>query len=132
MIDIARRDHPAFPFPVADLRDPPIPDACLAGVVCWYPLIFLAPPDRTVASAELARVLHRCGHLVTAVKDGDGRHRRSGRSAGRGVEFDSSRLPARQTVDLGAGAGLDLVFHGSRPPEKSQACPQGYLILRKA
>ena len=132
MIEVARRDHPAFPFEVADLRDLPFLDASLAGVVCWYSLIFLAPPDRTAAFAELARVLHRGGHLVTAFKDGDGRHRRSGRSAGLGVEFDSYWLSAQQMLDLGAGAGLELVFHGSRPPEESEACPQGYLILRKS
>jgi ubiquinone/menaquinone biosynthesis C-methylase UbiE len=132
MIEVARRDHPAFPFEVADLRDLPFPDASLAGVVCWYSLIFLAPPARTVAFAQLVRVLQPGGYLVTAFKDGDGQHRRGGRSAGLGVEFDSYWLSAREMVDFGTGAGLDLVFHGSRPPEESESCPQGYLLFRKA
>jgi SAM-dependent methyltransferase len=100
MIKVARRDHPAFPFEVADLRDLPFQDASPAGLVCRYSLIFLAPPDRTVAFAELARVLRPGGHLVTAFKDGDGQHRRSGRSAGLGVEFDSYWLSAREMLDL--------------------------------
>ena len=132
MIEVARRDHPAFAFEVADLRDLPFPDASMAGVVCWYSLIFLAPPDRAVAFAELARVLQVGGHLVTAFKDGDGQHRRSGRSAGLGVEFDSYWLSAREMLDLATGAGFDVVFQGSRPPEEPEACPQGYLLLRKA
>jgi hypothetical protein len=30
------------------------------------------------------------------------------------------------------GAGFDVVFQGSRPPEEPESCPQGYLLLRKA
>ena len=132
MIEVARRDHPAFRYEVADLRDLPFPEASLAGVVCWYSLIFLAPPDRAPAFAELARVVQRGGYLVTAFKDGDGQHRRSGRSLGLGVEFDSYWLSGREMADLAAGAGFDVVFQGSRPPEGSESCPQGYLLLRRA
>jgi hypothetical protein len=35
-------------------------------------------------------------------------------------------------ADLAVGAGFNVVFQGSRPPEKSESCPQGYLLLRKA
>ena len=132
MVEVARRDHPAFSFEVADLRALPFSTASLAGVVCWYSLIFLAPPDRTVAFAELARVLRPGGYLVTAFKDGGGQHRRSGRSAGLGVEFDSYWLSTQQMVDLAAGAGFDVTFQGGRPPEGTEGCPQGYLLLRKA
>jgi hypothetical protein len=59
--------------------------------------------------------------LVAAFKDGDGRHRRSGRSAGLGVEFDSYWLPAREMVDLAVGAGFGVVFQGSRPRRTSAA-----------
>jgi ubiquinone/menaquinone biosynthesis C-methylase UbiE len=130
MIEVARRDHPAFGFQVADLRDLPFADSSLAGVVCWYSLIFLAPPDRTTAFAELARVVQPGGYMVTAFKDGDGRHRRSGRSAGLGVEFDSYWLSAREMADLAVGAGFAVVFQGSRPPQESESCPQSYLLLR--
>ena len=57
MIRVARRDHPGFGFDVADLRELPFTDASLAGVVCWYSLMFLAPADRPAAFSELARVL---------------------------------------------------------------------------
>lgn len=130
MIEVARRDHPAFRFEVADLRDLPFPDASQAGVVCWYSLIFLAPLDRAPAFAELARVIRPGGYLVTAFKDGDGRHRRSGRSAGLGVEFDSYWLPAREMADLAVRGGFEVVFQGGRPPQGPESCPQGYLLLR--
>jgi hypothetical protein len=48
------------------------------------------------------------------------------------VEFDSYWLSGREMLELAADAGLDVVFHGSRPPEESESCPQGYLLLRKA
>jgi hypothetical protein len=46
MIRVARRDYPGFRFDVADVRELPFQDAALAGVVCWYSLMFLAPPRR--------------------------------------------------------------------------------------
>lgn len=131
MIEVARRDHPGFPFEVADLRALPFPDNSLAGVVCWYSLIFLAPPDRAPAFAELARVLRPGGHLVTAFKDGDGQHRRGGRSAGLGVEFDAYWLPTTEMIALGGGAGFEVVFQGGRPPGEGESCPQGYVLFRK-
>ena len=72
MIRVARRDQPGFRFDVADVRDLPLPDAALAGVVCWYSLMFLAPSDRQAAFRELARVVQPGGYLVTAFKAGDG------------------------------------------------------------
>ncbi|MEV4280001.1 class I SAM-dependent methyltransferase [Actinoplanes xinjiangensis] len=132
MIEVARRDYPAFPFEVADLRELPLANASLAGVVCWYSLIFLPPSDRTVAFAELARVLRPGGYLVAAFKDGDGQQRRGGRSAGLGVEFSSYWLSAGEMLDLAAGAGFNVVFQGGRPPEETEACPQGYLLFQKA
>ena len=78
MVRVARRDHPGFSFEVADLRALPFPDGSLAGVVCWYSLLFLAPEDRAVAFGELARVVRPGGYFVTAYKTGDGTHRRAG------------------------------------------------------
>jgi hypothetical protein len=43
MIRVARRDQPGFAYEVADLRELPFPDASLAGIVCWYSLMYLAP-----------------------------------------------------------------------------------------
>lgn len=66
MIRVARRDYPGFEFDVADLRDLPFEDASLAGAVCWYSLMYLAPSARPAAFSELARVVKPGGYLVTA------------------------------------------------------------------
>jgi ubiquinone/menaquinone biosynthesis C-methylase UbiE len=66
MIRVARRDHPGFAFSVADLRELPFAGASLAGVICWYSLMYLAPPGRPAAFGELARVVKPGGFLVTA------------------------------------------------------------------
>jgi ubiquinone/menaquinone biosynthesis C-methylase UbiE len=52
MVRVARRDHPQFGFDVADLRELPFEDAWLAGVVCWYSLMYLPPHDRPAALAS--------------------------------------------------------------------------------
>jgi SAM-dependent methyltransferase len=85
MIRVARRDHPGFEFGVADVRELPFEDASLAGVVCWYSLMYLAPSERPAAFSELARVVRPRGYLVTAFKAGDGQVRRGGRSTGLGI-----------------------------------------------
>ena len=131
MVRVARRDYPDFGFDVADLRDMPFEDASLAGVVCWYSLIFLAPCDRAIAFSELARVVKPGGYLVTAFKDGDGKLRRGGRSAGLGVEYDGYWLSAQEMEDRVTDAGFVTVFRGSRPAEEQESVPQGYLLARR-
>ena len=132
MIRVARRDQPGFRFDVADVRDLPLPGAALAGVVCWYSLMFLAPSDRPAAFRELARVVQPGGYLVTAFKAGDGQLRRGGRSTGLGVEFDVYWLSPAEMERQVTSAGFATVFWGGIPPEKEGASTQGYLIVRKA
>ncbi|MDX6334252.1 MAG: hypothetical protein QOG05_1592 [Streptosporangiaceae bacterium] len=93
MIRVARRDQPGFDFGVADLHALPFADASLAGVVCWYSLMYLAPPDRPAAFGELARVVKPGGYLVTAFKAGDSQVRRGGRSTGLGMRVYQVILP---------------------------------------
>jgi SAM-dependent methyltransferase len=134
MIEVARREHPGFPYEVADLRALPFADASLAGVVCWYSLIFLAPEARVPAFTELARVVRPGGYLVTAFKHGDGTVRRNlpgGLVAGLGIDFDRYWLSAREMADRFAAAGFTLVFEGSTPPEKTEPA-YGYMLVRRA
>jgi len=131
MIRVARRDFPGFVFDVADLRDLPFQDASLAGVVCWYSLMFLAPQDRPAAFRELARVVRPGGYLVTAFKAGDDLLRRGGRTTGLGVEFDVYWLSPGEMERQVTGAGFSTVFWGGRPPEGQEGSPQGYLLARR-
>jgi SAM-dependent methyltransferase len=132
MIRVARRDHPGFGFDVADLRDLPFGDASLAGVVCWYSLMFLAAADRPAAFGELARVVKPGGYLVTAFKAGDSQVRRAGRSTGLGVEFDVYWLSPDEMERRLTDAGFATVFWGGRRAEGQEGSPQGYLLAQRS
>jgi ubiquinone/menaquinone biosynthesis C-methylase UbiE len=146
MVRVARRDHPDFPFDVADLRALPFEDASLAGAVCWYSLMYLAPSDRAGAFGELARVVKPGGYLATAFKAGDGSLRRGGRTTGLGIEFDMYWMRPAEMERRLTDAGFTTVFWGGRPalahydyvpttgpgataPEDQ---PQGYLVVRRS
>jgi ubiquinone/menaquinone biosynthesis C-methylase UbiE len=132
MILVARRDHPSFGFDVADVRGLPFEDASLAGVVCWYSLMFLAPSDRPAAFTELARVVRPGGYLVTAFKAGDSQVRRAGHSTGLGVEFDVYWLSPGEMERRATDAGFATMFWGGRPAEGQEGSPQGYLLARRS
>ncbi len=132
MIETARRANPGFDYQVADLRALPFEDASLAGVVCWFSLIFLAPDARVPAFTELARVLKPGGYLVTAFKHGDGSaHRNQPGSVveSLGVDYDRYWLSAREMADLFTAAGFTLIIQASTPPEGSQPA-HGYMLVR--
>lgn len=130
MVEVARREHPGFAYEVADLRQLPFGDASLAGVVCWFSLIYLAPDARARAFAELGRVVKPGGYLVTAFKHGDGTLRRNGPSTELGVDFDRYWLSAQEMQDRFAVAGFAMVFQGSTPPEEPEPA-YGYMLVRK-
>jgi SAM-dependent methyltransferase len=132
MVRVARRDHPAFDFAVADLRDLPLADASVAGVVCWYSLMYLIPGDRPHAFAELARVTRPDGHLVTAWKLGDDEPRRGGRTTGLGIEFDVWWLSTQEMEDQVVRAGFETLFWAGRPAADGEDAPSAYLVSRLA
>jgi len=131
MIRVARRDNPGFDYQVADLRELPFGDASLAGVVCWYSLMYLPPEHRPAAYAELARVVRPGGHLATAFKAGDGTLRRGGLSTGLGIAFDIYWLSPAEMERLVTGAGFTAVFWAGRPGGADEPQPQGYLVARR-
>jgi len=132
MISVARRDHPGFSYDIADVRALPFEDGSLAGVVCWYSLMYLDPASRPAAFAELARVVRPGGYLVTAFKAGDDQVRRGGRTTGLGVEFDVYWLSPGEVERRAADAGFATVFWGGRPAQGQEASPQGYLLARRS
>ncbi|MEU8815875.1 class I SAM-dependent methyltransferase [Actinoplanes sp. NPDC048796] len=134
MIEVARRDNPGFAYEVADLRELPFGDASLAGVVCWFSLIYLAPEARVPAFAELARVAKPGGYLVAAFKHGDGaRHRNApdSRVASFGIDFDRYWLSAQEMTDRFAAAGFTLIFEGCNPQPGGSEPPYGYMLVRR-
>ncbi|MFD2417774.1 class I SAM-dependent methyltransferase [Amycolatopsis pigmentata] len=132
MVRVARRDHPDFDFTVADLRKLPFDDGSLAGVVCWYSLMYLAPSDRPAAFGELARVVKPGGYLATAFKAGDNTVRRGGHSTGLDIRFDIYWLSPNEMERRLNDAGFTTVFWGGRPAEEQETQPQGYLLARRS
>ncbi|SDS11788.1 class I SAM-dependent methyltransferase [Actinoplanes derwentensis] len=133
MIEVARRDNPGYDYQVADLRELPFEDMSLAGVVCWFSLIYLAPDARVRAFTELARVVRPGGCLVTAFKHGTGNlHRNAPGSlvSEFGVDFDRYWLSAREMADLFTAAGFVLVFQG-HIPAAGAVPPYGYMLVRR-
>jgi ubiquinone/menaquinone biosynthesis C-methylase UbiE len=131
MVRIARRDHPQVHFEVPEVEQLPFGDASLAGVVCWYSLIFLAPAERPAAFAELYRVVQPSGYVVAAFKAGDGQRRRAGRSTGLDVEFDVYWLTPAEMEQLIVDAGFAITFRAGVPPEEPGASAQGYVLAQK-
>lgn len=131
MVETARRDHPDFDFGPADVRDLPFADASLAGVVCWYSLMYLPPEDRPRAFGELFRVVKPGGFLTTAFKAGDGSHRRGGHTTGLGIAFDIWWLSPEEMTARVADAGFETVFWAGRPADDGEGGPQGFLVAHK-
>ena len=131
MVRTAQRDHPGFAFRVADLRELPFGDDELAGVVCWYSLMYLPPEDRSAAYRELARVVRSGGHLAMAWKLGDDTVRRGGGTTGLGIGFDIWWHSDTEIGHLLGEAGFDEVFRARRPAGPDEPQPQGYLIATR-
>jgi ubiquinone/menaquinone biosynthesis C-methylase UbiE len=68
----ASRAHPDIEFEEGHLDDLPISAGALAGAVCWYSTIYIAPERLDEAFAELGRVLEPGGHLLLAFQLGHG------------------------------------------------------------
>lgn len=132
MVRVARRDHPNFFCAVADVRALPFGDASLAGVVCWYSLMYLPPNDRAAAFGELARVVAPGGHLAAAFKVGDDRPRRGGRTLDLGVEFDVWWHSPEEVQRRLVAAGFEVVASMGRPADPDELQPQGYVVARRS
>ncbi|WP_127506587.1 class I SAM-dependent methyltransferase [Actinoplanes solisilvae] len=132
MVEVATRDHPGFTVEQADLRSLPYADASLAGVVCWYSLLFLPPEARPVAFGELARVVRPGGYFACAYKNGDGRLRRNGAATTQlGVNFDRYHLSAAEMREHVTAAGFEPVFEGDTPREGEDEFSLAYLVARR-
>jgi hypothetical protein len=92
--------------------------------------MFLAPPDRPAAFAELARVLKPGGYWVTAFKAGNNQLTRAGRSTDLGVEFDLYWLSPAEMQAQATAAGFTTVFWAGRPPQDDEASDHGYLLAQ--
>lgn len=127
MIAQARADHPHLRFAEGSMRSLDLPDAALAGVLAWYSIIHMAPPELPAVFTELHRVLAPGGHLFLAFQ-----------SSGEGgpEAFDHKvalayRWPVDDIAALTREAGFTEVARFLRRPSEIERFPAGNLIVRK-
>jgi SAM-dependent methyltransferase len=72
MLAAARSAHPTIPFKEGELNALPFERGVLAGVVCWYSIIYTPPNRLRGAFTELARVLRPGGYVLLGFHAGSG------------------------------------------------------------
>ena len=72
MVEQARRLNPDMTFERGDMRSLDLPDASLAGIVCFYSIIHLKREDVARALKEMRRVLKPGGKLLVSFHGGKG------------------------------------------------------------
>ena len=70
-IDHTRVTYPDARFELGSMRQLPVPDRSVAGILAWYSLIHLPPDDLDGVLAELRRAMAPAGTLVVGFFDGD-------------------------------------------------------------
>jgi SAM-dependent methyltransferase len=70
-IDHARLTYPSGRYVLGSVRQLPVPDRSVAGILSWYSLIHLPPDDLDGVLAELRRAMAPAGRLVVGFFDGD-------------------------------------------------------------
>lgn len=130
MLAVARRALPGLTFVEGSMTALDLGDASLRGLVAWYSLIHVPPPEVPAVLAGFARVLAPGGRLLLAFQVGDER-RRLEHAYGHAVALDAYRmLPERLAGQL-EQAGLPVTARVVREPEPPETVPQAYLLARR-
>ncbi|WP_189297999.1 class I SAM-dependent methyltransferase [Streptomyces cinerochromogenes] len=132
MIAVARRDFPGLRFEQGSMRDLPLADGSLAGVVSWYSSIHTPVDELLALFAEFHRVLAPGGRLLLAFQVGDAPLRLE-RPFGLPVTLDFLRRRPEQMAELLSGAGFALRSSTVREREEAlgESAPQAFLLAQK-
>lgn len=131
MLAVARVAHPDIQFEQGQLDDLPLAEASLAGVVCWYSIIYTPPEYLGHAFAELARVLRPGGHLLLAFQAGNGEPVLRTDAHGSALSLTSFRHSLSDVTGRLEDAGLSVRATALREPEFAhETTPQAFLIAR--
>lgn len=131
LLGIARNAHPSIDFRLGQLDALPIESGALAGVVCWYSIIF-TPLERLSASfVELARVLIPGGCLLLAFQSGGAPLHRKG-ALGSHLSLTSYRHGVQEVADRLDDAGFDVYATVLRAPELAhETTSQGFVMATR-
>ena len=115
MLVEAERLHPELHAIQADMRRLPFGDATLAGVVAFYSLIHIEPPEVLPALRDIARVLRPGAPAVIAVHIGEA-FRHMDEWWGHEVSLDFHFFDPDALAGAVAAAGLEIVDALQRDP----------------
>ncbi|MCE7078897.1 class I SAM-dependent methyltransferase [Streptomyces sp. ST2-7A] len=126
MIDLARAAYPDLRFEVGSMHAPGLADGRLRGIVSWYSLIHLPPPEVSSYLAGFRRVLAPGGHLLLAFFESGG---------GPVAAFDhkvttAHRWPIDDLAGLAGEAGFVEVGRMLREPCEGERFRRGRLLMR--
>lgn len=133
MVALARREHPGIAFDVGDLAALDVADAALAGLVAWYSIIHVPPPELPAVLAGFRRVLRPGGHLLLAFQVGDD-VLHVDEAFGHRVSLDFRRLQPDAVAALAEDAGLHVTARLVRAPDPTSAAapvPQAVLLATR-
>ena len=131
MLAAARIAHPDIRFEEGQLDDLPIAEESLAGVVCWYSIIYTPPEHLGDAFAELARVLRPGGYLLLAFQAGSGEHVLRTDAHRTALSLTSFRHSLGDVTGRLEDAGLSVRATALREPEfDHEMTPQAFVIAR--
>ncbi|MFI7150160.1 class I SAM-dependent methyltransferase [Nonomuraea sp. NPDC050022] len=127
LIEIARKDHPDLRFEVGSMSAFDVADGELGGLLSWYSVIHVPPPELPAYFAEFRRVLAPGGHLLLGFFESDG---------GPVLEFDHKvtpayRWPIDDLADLARKEEFIEVGRMLREPLEDERFRRGHLLMRR-
>lgn len=131
MLVAARDAHPGIGFAEGRLDKLPAADRSLAGVVCWYSLIYTPPARLDDAFVEFARVLSRSGHLLLAFQAGSGEAVHRAEALGSKLSLTSYRHALDDVTRRLAAAGLEVRATTLRAPELDHETTQQAFVFAR-
>ncbi|WP_059008880.1 class I SAM-dependent methyltransferase [Streptomyces specialis] len=126
MIGLARAAHPDLRFETGSMDALDLADGTLGGIVSWYSVIHVPPPELPLYLAEFRRVMAAGGTLLLAFFEAEG---------GPVTPFDHKvvtayRWPIDDLAALAHEAGFTEIGRMLREPEKDERFRRGHLLLR--
>ena len=115
MVRFARRLNPDIPFERGDMLKLDVPEASLAGIVCFYSIIHLGREDAPRALAQMHRALRPGGRLLVSFHGGEGGLHRA-EWYGQQVSIDVTLFRTEEMSDYMEGAGFEVERVAVREP----------------
>jgi ubiquinone/menaquinone biosynthesis C-methylase UbiE len=141
MVQVGEARHPEVAFRVGSLLTLPATDGEFAGALAFYSIVHLRPEDRSLAYAEMARVVRSGGWLIVAFhvsrpepghQPGDILH--AEQWWGEPVELDFYYLDPEEVSSGLAACGFEVMSRTDREPWPGveQASRRTYLLCRRS